>query len=86
MSNILVRRSRTRTRRRSHRGGLHYWNVYDYRRPKVFIHQLTYTYYEAALNAALALSRNEPVRTHGLFGAQRIEHGSIQDPRRAEVQ
>lgn len=81
MSDILVRRARHRSGRRSHRGGLHYWNVYDYRQPKVFIRQFTFSFHGAALSAAIALSRNEPIKTQALFGVQRIEHGSQQDPR-----
>ncbi|WNM69792.1 hypothetical protein SEA_CRATER_85 [Gordonia phage Crater] len=85
MSDILVRRSRNRTRENRRPGGLYNWNVYDFTGPKVFIRQFTYRYYEAALNAALALSRREPIKTHGLFAVQRIEHDSLQDPRRDEV-
>jgi hypothetical protein len=83
MSDILVRRARHRSGTRTGRGGLHYWNVYDYRGPKVFIQQFTFSFYSAALNAAIALSRNDPIKPHGLFGVQRIEHGSQQDPRAA---
>lgn len=82
MSDILVRRARNRSGSRTHRGGRHYWNVYDFRGPKVFIRQFTFSFYGAALNAAIALSRHEPIKTQALFGVQRIEHGSQMDPRR----
>ncbi|AXH49044.1 hypothetical protein HOT72_gp085 [Gordonia phage Apricot] len=84
MSDILVRRARTRPRRRSHKGGIHYWNVYDFRGPKVFIRQYTFSFHGAALNAAIALSKGEGINPAALFAVQRIEHGSMQDPRRDE--
>ena len=81
MADILVRRARHRNGDRTSRGGRHYWNVYDFRGPKVFIRQFTFSFHEAALNAAIALSRNDPIKPHALFGVQRIEHGSQMDPR-----
>lgn len=77
MSDLLVRRARHKAR-----CGRHHWLVYDYRGPKVFIRQFSFSYYGAALSAAWALSRDEPIDPRALFGVQRVEHGSFQDPRR----
>jgi len=77
---VFVRRAKTRSAERSHRGGLHYWNVYDCRGPKVFIRQFTFSFFEAALTNADRLARGERIETYALFGVQRIEYGSLQDP------
>lgn len=61
-------------------GGLHYWNVYDCRGPKVFIRQFTFSFFEAALQNADRLARGQNIDPRALFGVQRIEYGSLQDP------
>ena len=77
---VFVRRARHRSGRRSGRGGLHYWNVYDCRGPKVFIRQFTFSFFEAALKNADRLARGQHIDPRALFGVQRIEYGSFQDP------
>lgn len=77
---VIVRRAKTRPGCRSHKGGLHYWNVYDCRGPKVFIRQFTFSFFEAALQNADRLARGQNIDPRALFGVQRIEYGSLQDP------
>lgn len=79
---VFVRRARNRSGDRSRRGSIHYWNVYDCRGPKVFIRQFTFSFYEAALKNADRLARGEHIDPRALFGVQRVEYGSFQDPTR----
>lgn len=81
---VFVRRAKNRSGARTHQGGQHYWNVYDCTGPKVFIRQLTYAYFEAAIKNATLLAREKRINTHGLFGVQRIEYGDPQDPTRSK--
>lgn len=60
-------------------GGRHNWLVYDYRGPKVFIRQFTFSYFEAAVKEAHRLAREDIINPRACFGVSRVEYFSHQD-------
>jgi hypothetical protein len=50
------------------------WIVEDYRGPKVFIRQFTFSYFEAAIREADRLARTGQINPTACFGVHRIEY------------
>jgi hypothetical protein len=67
----------TRARHQNSRGRYN-WVVRDYRGPKVFIREFSFSYWSAAMREANRLARTGLVNPQALFGVQRMEYSAVE--------